>query len=76
MVYLPEWASTAHFACFAVCRVAALAQERIHSPDQQQYWLNLLLLMFAAADACDRALREKVCKVLGYMGAKQSQHYI
>ena len=42
------------------CRVAALAQERIHSPEQQQYWLNLVHLLFAGADACDRALREKV----------------
>lgn len=41
-------------------RVAGLAQERIYSPDQQQYWLNLLLLLFAGAEACDRALREKV----------------
>ncbi|GLC43028.1 hypothetical protein PLESTB_000275200 [Pleodorina starrii] len=40
--------------------VAGLAQERIYSPDQQQYWLNLLLLLFAGAEACDRALREKL----------------
>ncbi len=41
-------------------RIAALTQERIHSPDQQQLYLNLVLLMFSGADACDRALREKV----------------
>lgn len=46
-------------------RVAALAQERIHSTDQQQYWLNLILLLFAGADACDRAVREKVGKGWG-----------
>ncbi|MEW5309397.1 MAG: hypothetical protein WDW38_001290 [Sanguina aurantia] len=40
--------------------VAALAQERVHSADQQQHWLNLVLLLFAAADACDSVLREKV----------------
>lgn len=47
-----------HLTC--LCRVAALAQERIHSADQQQHWLNLVLLLFAGADACDLVLREKV----------------
>lgn len=42
------------------CRVAALAQERIYSPDQKQYWSNLVLLLFAGADACDKVLRQKV----------------
>lgn len=48
-------------AYFPAClRVAGLAQERIYSADQQQQWLNLILLLFAGAEACDRALREKV----------------
>lgn len=40
--------------------MAALAQERIYSPDQKQYWSNLVLLLFAGADACDKVLRQKV----------------
>ena len=45
----------------ALClRVAALAQERVHSEDQKQYWMNLVLLLFAGADMCDRVLAEKV----------------
>ncbi len=40
-------------------RIAQLAQERIYSPDQTQYWANLVQLLFAGAEACDRVLREK-----------------
>ncbi|KAG1678592.1 hypothetical protein FOA52_012599 [Chlamydomonas sp. UWO 241] len=40
--------------------VAALAQERVHSPDLKRWGVNLLQLLFAGADACDRVLREKV----------------
>ncbi|EFJ48920.1 hypothetical protein VOLCADRAFT_90230 [Volvox carteri f. nagariensis] len=40
--------------------VCGLAQERIYSPEQQQYWGNLLLLLFTGAEACDKALREKM----------------
>jgi hypothetical protein len=46
---------------FISFRVAALTEERIYSPDKPQYWQNLVQLMFAGADACDRALREKAC---------------
>lgn len=41
-------------------RVAALAQERIYSADQKEYFLNLILLLFSGADACDNLLRDKV----------------
>ncbi|GAX74534.1 hypothetical protein CEUSTIGMA_g1983.t1 [Chlamydomonas eustigma] len=45
--------------------VAALTEERIYSPEKSQYWQNLVKLMFAGADACDRALRDKVESEVG-----------
>jgi hypothetical protein len=53
-----------HTVASTPCRLqedlANLAQERIYSSDSQQFFLNLLLLLYAGADACDVALQQKV----------------
>ncbi|GFH19458.1 uncharacterized protein HaLaN_16405 [Haematococcus lacustris] len=39
--------------------VASLAQERVHSPDTKQFFLNLLLLLYAGVDAMEGLAQQK-----------------
>ena len=48
------------FVALPACRICSLALERVQSGDTEQYGLNLLALLMAAAADCEKIEHEQV----------------